>query len=297
MTDRRANPDPVSRRDLVRLALGGGLGLMGLSVVVACGEPGEGTTTTGSATSPTDPLAPPSPIRTPTADAPVRHAVALSSADLDVLLTLGHEPTAAWAVDGTGPRPWRRRPAPPAPEWEGPGLPSLRSLLPLEMDCLAMAAADASVAQMRAFERMATVVADPRGRPGWRDHLDLVATAVGADPSGPAADCERRLDEWARGQRRLGVGELVVVVGTGARPDTPVATLAAGSPLGAEIRSLGFDVGSRPEPTPYRDLRRPGVQVVRVDPRDADLVAAVRQPSVGSLPWALGRLVRGRRPA
>ena len=69
------------------------------------------------------------------------------------------------------------------------------------------------------------------------------------------------------------------------------------SPLGAEIRALGFEVDARAEPRPYRELRRPGVQVARVDPRDDDLVAAVRQPSATSLPWVLDRLVRGRRPA
>lgn len=284
-----------SRRDVLRLALGVGLGLAGLS---ACGATGDNpTTTTTSSSTPTgDPLAPPSPIRTPTEDAPVRRVISLSSADLDVLLALGIEPHAAWAADGTGPRPWREAPSPPAPDWDGPGLPSLRSLLPFGFDAVALAAADASEAQLRGVERLATVIADPDGRPGWRRHLELVADAADRDPTPSANSAERELETWARGQRRLGVEALVVVVATGARPDTPVATLDARSPLGAEVRDLGFDVVSRPDPTPYRDLRRPGVQVVRVDPRDGDLVAAVRQPSVTSLPWALGRLVEGRRP-
>ena len=294
VTDRRATPKPVSRRDALRLTVGGGLALVGLTGVAACGAPGGSTTTT---TPSADPLAPPSPIRTPTADVPVRRIVALSSADLDVLHALGREPVAAWAVDGTGPRPWREHPAPPAPEWDGPGLPSLRSLLPYGMDAFAMAAADASLAQLRGFERLATVIVDPGGRPRWRDHLDLLAEAAGGDPSPAVDDTSARLDAWARGQRRLGVEEVVVVVGTGARPDTPVATLAGDSPLGAEIRDLGFEVGHRAEPTPYREFRRRGVQVVRVDPSDDDLVAAIRQPSVSSLPWALERVVRGRRPA
>lgn len=282
-----------TRRDALRLALGAGLGLTGLS---ACGAGGEATTTR-SPVSGDDPLAPPSPIRTPTADSPVRRVFTLSSADLDVLLALDREPAAAWAADGTGPRPWRDRVAPPAPDWGGPGLPSLRSLLPFRVDAFALAAADASESQLRGLERLAGVIVDPGGRPGWREHLDLVAAAVDRDPDPAAGVAEEALDAWTGGQRRLGVRALVVVVGTGARPDTPVATLGEGSPLGGEIRRLGLEVISYAEPTPYRELRRPGVQVVRVDPRDGDLVAAVRQPSVTSLPWALGRLVEGRRPA
>ncbi|UVE95682.1 ABC transporter substrate-binding protein [Dietzia sp. B32] len=283
----------TSRRDLLRLAVGGGLSLAGLT---ACGAGGVSTTTSPATTS-GDPLAPPSPIRTPTPDAPPRRLIALSSADLDVLQALDREPTAAWAVDGTGPRPWRMRPAPPSPEWDGPGLPSLRSLLPFGVDAFVLATADVTESELRGYERLATVIVDPQGRPGWRDHLDLVAGAVDRDPAPAAASTGRALEEWAGGQRRIGVDTLVVVIGTGARPDTPVATLAAESPLGTEIRALGFDVDSRPEPVPYRDLRRTGVQVVRVDPRDGDLVAAVRQPSVTSLPWALERLTRGRRSA
>ena len=283
----------TSRRDLFCLAVGAGLSLAALG---ACGAEKGATTTSPSAT-PTDPLAPPEPVRTPTPDAPPRRLLALSSADLDVLHALDREPEAAWAVDGTGPRPWRGRPAPPRPEWDGPGLPSLRSLLPFGVDAFVLAAADVTGDQLRGYERLATVIVDPQGRPGWRDHLDLVADALDRDPGPATATAEEALDAWARGQRRLGVEALAVVVGTGARPDTPVATLAADSPLGAEIRALGFEVDARAEPRPYRELRRPGVQVVRVDPRDDDLVAAVRQPSVSSLPWALDRLVRGRRPA
>ncbi|MFN3601282.1 MAG: ABC transporter substrate-binding protein [Dietzia sp.] len=281
-----------SRRDVLRLALGAGLGLAGLT---ACGTTDE--TTTGSASATGDPLAPPSPIRTPTDDPPVRRVFPLSSADMDVVLALGLEPAAAWAADGTGPRPWRDQPSPPEPDWDGPGLPSLRSLLPFGVDAFSLAAADVSEAQLRGLEQLATVIVDPDGRPGWRQHLGLVAEAVGRDPARATATADEALDAWARGQRGLGVDALVVVVGTGARPDTPVATLDERSPLGGEIRELGFDVVSHPEPTPYRQLRRPGVQVVRVDPRDGDLVAAVRQPSVSSLPWALDRLVEGRRPA
>ena len=292
----RENPGPVSRRGLLRLTVGGGLAMVGLSGVAACGTPG-GSTTTSSTPSPADPLAPPSPIRTPTANAPVHRVVALSSADLDVLVELGRDPVAAWAVDGTGPRPWRDHPAPPVPEWDGPGLPSLRSLLPFDMEALAIAAADVSLAQLRGYERMGTVIVDARGRPRWRDHLQLMADAVEGDPSPAAAATKEKLDAWARDQRRRGVEKVVVVLGTGARPDTPVATLAADSPLGVELRELGFEVGYRPEPTSYREFRRRGVLVVRVDPRDDDLVAAVRQPSVSSLPWALERLVRARRPA
>lgn len=284
-----------SRRDVLRLALGVGLGAAGLT---ACGANGESPTTTpGSSTTTGNPLSPPSPIRTPTDGSPVRSVIALSSADLDVLLALGVEPEAAWAADGTGPRPWRDAPSPPAPDWDGPGLPSLRSLLPFRFDAVALAAADASEAQLRGVERLATVIADPGGRPGWRRHLELVADAADRDPTPAAESAEEALETWTRGQRRLGVEALVVVIATGARPDTPVATLDARSPLGAEIRELGVDVLSRPDPTPYRDLRRPGVQVARVDPRDGNLVAAVRQPSVSSLPWALARLVEGRRPA
>lgn len=278
-----------SRRDILRVALGGA-GLLGLS---ACGMGGV-TTTSPSATS--APLAAPSPIRTPTPDAPVRRVAALSSADLDVLLALDIDPTAAWAAEGTGPRPWRDQPAPPSPDWDGPGLPSLRSLVPFGIDAFALATADVSEAQLRGYERLATVIIDPAGRPGWREHLELVADAADRD-SGPAIEATTRaLDTWARSQRDLGVDSFVVVIGTGADPDTPVATLAADSPLGAEIRELGFDVRARARPVPYRELGGPGVQVVRVDPRDGDLVAAVRQPSVTSLPWALDRLVRGRRP-
>ena len=286
----------TARRDVLRLALGAGVGL-GLAACGAGGEPTTTeTTTTGPAAPTTDPLAPPSPVRTPTPGSPVRRVLALSSADLDVLHALGVEPEAAWAVDGTGPRPWRELPAPPAPEWSGPGLPSLRSVLPFGADAFAMATADASTAQLRDYERLATVIVDPAGRPGWRDHLDLLAGATDRD-GGPAAEVTgRALEAWTGGQRRLGTRALAVVVGTGARPDTPVATLAADSPLGAEIRALGFDVLANPDPVPYRQLRRAGVQVVRVDPRDGDLVAAVRQPSVSSLPWALGQLVEGRRP-
>ena len=283
-----------SRRDVLHLSLGAGLGLAGLA---ACGTDADTPPTASSSPPADDPLAPPSPIRTPTEDSPVRRVITLSSADLDVLLALGMEPEAAWAADGTGPRPWRESPAPPAPDWDGPGLPSLRSLLPFGFDGVALAAADVSQAQLRGVERLATVIADPEGRPGWRRHLELVAGAVDRDPGPPAGTAEQALETWAGGQRRLGVEVLAVVVATGARPDTPVATLDDRSPLGAEIRELGFDVFSYPDPAPYRDLRRPGVQVVRVDPRDGDLVAAVRQPSVTSLPWALQRLVEGRRPA
>lgn len=283
----------TSRRDLFRLAVGGGLTLAGLA---ACGAGGESTTTSPASTS-SDPLTPASPIRTPTPDAPPRRLIALSSADLDVLRALDREPTAAWAVEGTGPRPWRERPAPPTPAWDGPGLPSLRSLLPFGVDAFVLAAADVTESELRGYEQLATVIVDPEGRPGWRGHLDLVAGAVDRDPSPAAEATEEALETWADGQRRLGVESLAVVIGTGARPDTPVATLVAQSPFGAEVRALGFSVVSRPVPVPYRDLRRRGVQVVRVDPRDDDLVAAVRQPSVSSLPWALERLVRGRRPA
>lgn len=284
----------TSRRDLLRLALGGGLVFVGAT---ACGRSGESTTTTTShAAAPTDPLLPPDPVRTVTPGSPARRVIALSSADLDVLLALGHEPTAAWAVEGTGPRPWRRQPAPPAPDWNQPGPPSLRSLLPFGVDAFAMATADATESQMRAYERLGAVIADPAGRPGWRDHLDLIAGAVGRDPGPVAESTTQALEAWAEGQRSIGVDTFVVVIGTGADPDTPVATLAADSPLGAEFGALGFDVLDRPESVPFGDLRRPGVQVVRVDPRDADLVSAIRQPSVTALPWALERLVRGRRP-
>ena len=285
-----AGPD---RRTLLRAAVGVGLGLVGLT---ACGTGGDPTTTSPTVST-SDPLAPPSPIRTPTPDSPVRRVITLSSADLDVLLALGREPVAAWAADGTGRRPWRDHAAPPAPDWGGPGLPSLRSLLPFGVDGFALAAADPTEAQLRGFEQLAAVMVDPAGRPGWRRHLDLVADAVGRDPDPAAEAAEEALDAWTRGQRRLGVEALVVVVGTGALPDTPVATLDGRSPFGREIRGLGLDVVSYPDPRPYRDLRRSGVQVVRVDPRDGDLVAAVRQPSVSSLPWAVGRLGEGRRPA
>lgn len=278
-----------SRRDILRAALGGA-GLLGLS---ACGVD-EVTTTSPAVTG--APLAAPSPIRTPTPDVPVRRVAALSSADLDVLLTLDLDPTAAWAVEGTGPRPWRDQPAPPSPDWDGPGLPSLRSLVPFGIDAFALAAADVSESQLRGYERLATVIIDPAGRPGWQKHLELVAEAADRDP-GPAIETTTSaLDAWARSQRDLGVDSFVVVIGTGADPDTPVATLAADSPLGAEVRELGFDVHARARPVPYRELGGSGVQVMRVDPRDGDLVAAVRQPSVTSLPWALDRLVEGRRP-
>lgn len=279
----------TSRRDLLRLALGGGLAVVGVS---ACGNPG-GTTTSATTTGP---LAPPEPVRTVTPDSPARRVIALSSADLDVLLALEHEPVAAWAEDGTGPRPWRRHPAPAAPAWDAAGLPSLRALLPFGVDAFAMAAAEASESQMRAYEQLGAVIADPAGRPGWRDHLDLTAEAVGRDPEPVAGATTQALGTWAEGQRSMGAEVFVVVIGTGADPDTPVATLAADSPLGVELRALGFDVLDAPEPVAFRDLRRPGAQVVRVDPRDEDLVAAIRQPSVTSLPWALDRLARGRRP-
>lgn len=286
-------PHPA-RRAVLRAGVGLGA-WAGLAALGACGT-GEGTTGTASATGSTDPLAPPSPVRTPTPDAPVRRVVALSSADLDVLTALGVDPVAAWAQDGTGPRPWRDRPAPPAPAWDGPGLPTLRALLPFGAGAFALAAADVTEAQLRAYEQLATVIAAPDGRPGWREHLDLVAAAVDRDPA-PAADrADGELGAWARGQRALGVTALAVVLSTGARPDTPVATLSAASPFAREIRDLGFDVVAHDEPVPYRELRRRGVQVVRVDPRGADVVAAVRQPSVLSLPWVLDTLVTGRRP-
>ena len=68
----------TSRRDLFRLAVGAGLSLAALG---ACGAEKGATTTSPSAT-PTDPLAPPEPVRTPTPDAPPRRLLALSSADL-----------------------------------------------------------------------------------------------------------------------------------------------------------------------------------------------------------------------
>ena len=282
----------TSRRDLLRLALGGGFMLLGASACARSEDP----TTTGSATSTTGPLSPPEPVRTVTPDSPARRVVALSSADLDVLLALGVEPTAAWAAEGTGPRPWRRQPAPPAPDWGQPGPPSLRALLPFGVDAFAMGAAEATESQMRAYERLGAVIADPAGRPGWREHLDLIAEAVGRDPVPVDEATSEALETWAERQRSMGVDTVVVVIATGADPDTPVATLAADSPLATELDSLGFSVLAHPEPVPFRDLRRPGVQVVQVDPRDEDLVAAIRQPSVTSLPWALERLVRGRRP-
>lgn len=269
---------------------------MGLAGLSACGAPGEKTTTRSSGPT-SDPLRAPSPVRTPTPDSPARRIVSLSSADLDVLVALGVEPVAAWASDGTGPRPWRRRPAPPGPKWNGPGLPTLQTLVPWAPGAFALAAADPSVRELRGLEQLAVVIAGPAGRPEWRQHLDIVAKAVGGDPR-PAADAaNRELSRWARGQRRIGVTGFVVVVGPGARPDTPVATVARDAPLAREIAALEFDVASHAEPVAYRDLRRKGVQVVRVDPRDRDLLAAMRQPSVSSLPWALARLVRGRRPA
>ncbi|MGW8593389.1 ABC transporter substrate-binding protein [Dietzia sp. NPDC055340] len=287
----------TSRRDLLRLALGAGLATVGVSGCARTDDPGRTTTTPstrGASTSGS--LAPPEPVRTVTPDAPARQVVAMSSADLDVLHALDHAPTAAWAADGTGPRPWRGRPAPPAPEWAGSGPPSLRSLLPFGVDAFAMASADVTESQLRAYERLGAVIVGPEGRPDWRDHLHLIADAVGADPAPAERATGEVLGAWAERQRRLGVESFVVVIGTGADPDTAVATLAADAPLLAELRALGFDVVTYPGPVVFRELRRPGVHVVRVDPRDGDLVAAVRQPSVSSLPWALERLVRGRRP-
>lgn len=283
-----------ARRDVLRLGFGAGLGLVGVGLA-ACGS-GDGATTTRSTTT-SDPAAAPDPVRTPTPDSPVERVVALSSADLDVLVALGQDPVAAWAEEGTGPRPWRPRPAPPEPDWDGPGLPSLSSVLPFGAEAFALAAADPAEGQLRDYERLATVIAGPDGRPGWRAHLGMVASAVDADPSGPEESTQEALEAWLRGQRSLGAEALVVVVGTGARPDTPVATLAADAPLCREVAALGLEVVAEAEPVAYRDLRRPGVQLVRVDPRDDDVVAAVRQPSVTSLPWVLERLVEGRRPA
>lgn len=169
--------------------------------------------------------------------------------------------------------------------------------MPWAAGAFAIAAADLSARQMRELEQLAVVIASPEGRPGWREHLDIVAEAVDVDPRQAADAAERELEKWAREQRRLGVTGFAVVVGSGARPETSVATVAGDAPVSREISALDFDVISHVEPVAYRDLRRGGVQVVRVDPRDRDLVAAVRQPSVSSLPWALGRLVRGRKPA
>ena len=290
---------PVGRRTALRAAYAAAAATAGSAVLAACGagRTGEGAGDRGAAaTTTSDPLAPPSPVRTPTTDVPVRRVLPLSSADLDVLTALEVEPVAAWAEDGTGPRPWRPAGAPPAPDWDGPGLPSLRALLPFGTDAFALAGADVSEAQLRGFEQLAAVIVDPRGRPRWKAHLELVAAAVDADPRPAAAGVEDVLDGWVRGQRGLGVEALAVVLATGAVPDTPVATLSVDSPLGAEITALGLDVVAHPDVVEYRRLRRPGVQVVRVDPRDGDMVAAVRQPSVLSLPWALERLVRGRRP-
>lgn len=227
----------------------------------------------------------------------MKRVVALSSADLDVLQAVGIDPPAAWAADGTGPRPWRRRPAPPTPDRGGPGLPDLRSLVPFGPEAIALAAADVTEAQLRGYERLATVIADPAGRPGWRRHVELVAGATGRDPARAVDGAARELDRWSGAQRDAGVHTFVVVVATGADPDTPVATLARDAPLGAELRDLGFDLRAQARPLPYRQLGGPGVRVVRVDPRDGDLVAAVRQPSVTSLPWALGRLVGERESA
>lgn len=283
-----------ARRDVLRLGLGAGLGLVGAGLA-ACGA-GDGTTTSPSTTT-SDPAAAPGPDRTPTPDSPVERVVALSSADLDVLVALGRDPVAAWATEGTGPRPWRPRPAPSSPDWGGPGLPSLSSVLPFGADAFALAAADPAEGQLRDYEQLATVIAGPDGRPGWRDHLGMVARAVDADPSGPEGVAQVALEAWLRGQRELGARALVVVVGTGTRPDTPVATLAADAPLCREVADLGLEVVAEPEPVAYRELRRPGVQLVRVDPHDDDVVTAVRQPSVRSLPWVLERLVEGRRPA
>lgn len=160
-----------------------------------------------------------------------------------------------------------------------------------------MAAADLSESQLRSYEQLAAVIVDPTGRPLWREHLDLIAEAVAGDPGPVAGPATRRLDAWAGRQRALRVESFVVVIGTGANADTPVATLAAHAPLGAELEAMDFGVIAYDEPVPFRELRGKGVQVVRVDPRDGDLVAAVQQPSVSSLPWALERLVRGRRPS
>ena len=268
----------TSRRDVLRLALGGGLAVVAAS---ACGRPGESTTAmTTTTTAPSAGGLPgPEPIRTISPEAPARRVIALS-----------------WAADGTGPRPWRTSPAPPSPDWDQAGPPSLRAVLPFGADAFAVASADLSESQMRAYEQLGAVIADPAGRPGWRAHLDLMADALDRDP-GPVADAAaRKLETWTEQQRALGVGTFVVVVATGADPDTPVATLAADSPLGSAISDLGFGILAHPGPVPFRRLRTRGVQLVRVDPRDADLVAAIRQPSVTSLPWALEQLVRGRQP-
>ena len=281
-----------TRRDVLGLALGGGLALVGMS---ACAGPDESATTTTTAP-PTGQLETLGPIRTVTPDAPAKRVLTLSSADLDVLTALGHTPTAAWAADGTGPRPWRRQAAPPAPEWDGAGPPSLKSLLRFGVDAFALAAADVSRSQLRAYEQLAAVIVGPDGRPGWRDHVDLIADAVDADPREVVRAAKNELETWAEEQRRSGVDGVVVVIGPGEGPDTPVATLDAGSPFGEEVTALGFEVISHPEPVPFRQLRRRGVTVVRVDPRDGDVVAAVRQPSVTSLPWALGRLAPRPRP-
>ena len=176
----------TSRRDVLRLALGGGLAVVAAS---ACGRPGESTpamTTTTTAPS-AGGLPGPEPIRTVSPEAPARRVIALSSADLDTLVALEHEPVAAWAADGTGPRPWRTSPAPLSPDWDQAGPPSLRAVLPFGADAFAVASADLSESQMRAYEQLGAVIADPAGRPGWRAHLDLMADALDRDP-GPVAD-------------------------------------------------------------------------------------------------------------
>lgn len=243
-----------------------------------------------------DPLAPPRPVRTVDPSSPVSRLVTLSSADLDVAHALGLPVAAAWAADGAGPRPWRAAPAPTPVDWTGEGLPDLRSLLPAAPGALLCAAADPSTDQLRAYERLAPVVCGDSGYPAWDEHVRLVAEAAGRRPDDAVRVTTTALDAWASARRRDGCRSLAVVLATGAGDGTPVATLAADAPFARRVAALGFDVVAHPEAVEYGRLRGPGVLVVRVDPGDADMVAAVRQPSTLSLPWALDVLARGRRP-
>ena len=259
----------------------------------------EGTTRADNtaASTASDPLAPPTPRRTVVPGQQIDRVVTLSSADLDVVHALGAVPTAAWATEGTKARPWRRLDTPRTPRWNRPGAPSLASLLPFAPEAIILAAADVTADQMRGYEQIAAVVAHPAGRPGWAEHLELVAAALDRGYTDTLEVTTTALEAWATEQRDRGARRFAVVLATGARPDTPVATLSNRQPLAREIEALGFGILAHDNPVPYRELRTRGVQVVRIDPRNDDIVTAARQPSALSLPWLLPELTRGRSPS
>ena len=279
-------PASPSRRALLAAALGLGAG----TLLAGCG-PGADDAASGP-----DPLAPPTPLRTVAPGSPATRVVTLSSVDLDAVAALGRTPVAAWAAGGTGPRPWRRSAAPPAPERDDDrvGPPSPAALLPFAPQAVALAGADVSEAEMRGYEAVCAVVASAEGWPGWRRHLELVAGALGADAGDTVEVTTTALNAWAQARRRAGIGRIALALAPRGSSD-PVATLPASSPLGREVAGLGFDVLARDEPVEARSLAGRGTLVLWADPADDDVATAASGPGALSLPWLLDRLIAGGR--